>query len=124
VAEEEKKEKKITLEQFRAWLEGVEEMQEDAWAPDVRQWAKIRRRIDNIEGTTNVAQPQQVLNAPQYHQPVAQVSAFDPIVPPDRPAPVVDMSQNAPIANDPSGKRAVKTPDIDTTAGDYNSAFE
>lgn len=116
--------KKITLEQFRAWLEGVEEMQEEGWAPDVRQWTKIRSRIDNIESTpVQQAVPQQVMHAPQPFTPPAS-SAFDQVKPQSTPAPRVDMSSNAPIANDPSGKMPVKTPDIDTTTGEYESAFE
>ena len=38
----------ITLEQFRAWLAGVEDMQEDGWTPSAAQWRKIRSKIDEI----------------------------------------------------------------------------
>lgn len=38
----------ITLEQFRAWLAGVEDMQEEGWTPSASQWNKIRSKIDEI----------------------------------------------------------------------------
>jgi len=119
---EDKKEKTITLEQFRAWLEGVEEMQEEGWAPDVRQWTKIRERIDMIQSTPS--QPQQVVHAPQPTQqtffPPPQQSVFEPQ---GEPPPKVKLNPQAPIADDPTGKIPVKTPDIDSTKG-YESTFE
>ena len=44
-----KKTKTITLENFRSWLEGVEEMQEEDWVPSAAQWKTIRKKIDSIE---------------------------------------------------------------------------
>lgn len=38
----------ISLEQFRAWLAGVEDMQDDGWTPSASQWNKIRSKIDEI----------------------------------------------------------------------------
>lgn len=39
----------MTLEQFRAWLSGVEDMQDDDWTPSPTQWKKIRSKFDEIE---------------------------------------------------------------------------
>ncbi len=41
--------KSISLIEFKMWLEGVEEMQENGWTPDARQWLRIRSKIDAIE---------------------------------------------------------------------------
>ena len=119
----------ITLEQFRAWLEGVEEMQEDGWAPDVRQWTKIRERIDRIVsggGSANLTFPNHPVIPTQpavFNAPVpAAPSVLEQLT--DKPAPAMKMSPNAPIADDPTGKRPVKAPDIDTSDGNYSSAFE
>ena len=45
------KKKKITqtVAEFRAWIEGIEEMQEASWHPSAAQWKKIRTRIDTIQ---------------------------------------------------------------------------
>ena len=40
--------KKQTLAEFRAWLEGVEEISGANWVPDKDQWKLIRDRIDKI----------------------------------------------------------------------------
>ena len=41
--------KKVTLAEFHAWLEGVEEMHADDWCPDANQWKVIRNKIKTIE---------------------------------------------------------------------------
>lgn len=38
----------ITLDQFRSWLQGVEDMQTEDWAPNADQWKVIREKIDLI----------------------------------------------------------------------------
>lgn len=44
-----KTERKITLKEFRSWLEGVEAvMTQKAWSPDAAQWKAIRNKIDQI----------------------------------------------------------------------------
>lgn len=40
--------KKQTIGQFKAWIEGVEELQSNDWCPDANQWNLIRSRIDRI----------------------------------------------------------------------------
>lgn len=40
--------KPITLIEFRAWLEGVEELQDTDWSPSNEQWNLIRKKIDYI----------------------------------------------------------------------------
>ena len=43
------KRKRVTLNEFRSWLEGVEELQADEWAPTKEQWKLIRVKIDSIK---------------------------------------------------------------------------
>lgn len=128
---EDKKEDKvtlITLDQFRAWLEGVEEMQEDGWTPDVRQWTKIREKIDMIRSQPAPAQPAPFVPHPAANVPVQQTvpppSAFDQVTTQPAPRAPIQLNPDAPIANDPTGKVPVKAPDIDTSDGNYKSSFE
>lgn len=45
------KRKRITLSEFRAWLQGVEELQPKGWSPNTEQWKLIRDKIDAITET-------------------------------------------------------------------------
>jgi hypothetical protein len=115
---------KITVREFRCWLQGVEEMQEDGWTPSATQWAKIREKIDNIaDSPTKPAQQE----APPVRyatpsgvppqQPQGPVTlAAPPSLPPPRsaaPNPLLATGGNTPI----------KTPDIDTSGKGYESNF-
>lgn len=62
----------ITAREFKIWLEGVEEMQDDEWIPSSVQWKKIREKISNIEDTVVPQAPTQ-----QYAQPTSFAPAFD-----------------------------------------------
>lgn len=44
-----KKTKKISLIEFKAWLDGIEEMQPEGWSPNAEQWKTIRNKFDLIE---------------------------------------------------------------------------
>ncbi len=65
------KKKEVTLTEFQAWLEGVEELQAKDWSPDATQWKLIRNKIKNIVAPEPVAAP---------------VAAEPPMVFPGRPA--------------------------------------
>lgn len=41
-----------TVEQFKAWLDGIEEMQPKNWAPDAEQWKTIRKKINTLRDVT------------------------------------------------------------------------
>lgn len=58
--------KKLSLKDFKMWLEGVEEMQSEGWTPTPEQWNKIRSKIDIIEETVVIPNTQQV--SPPYKQ--------------------------------------------------------
>jgi hypothetical protein len=47
----------ITLDTFRAWLSGVEEMSDDDWHPNKTQWDRIRSKIDLIVETKSASAP-------------------------------------------------------------------
>jgi hypothetical protein len=42
------KKKKYTLNEFQAWLTGIEEIQPDDWHPTSDQWRLIRERMNGI----------------------------------------------------------------------------
>lgn len=141
-----KKKKKISLNEFRAWLEGVEELQPEGWSPSGEQWQLIREKFDSIvedprpasktRAEAPVAQPQPV---PQ-HQPVPQgPPQHRPAPPPmamgpselESVAPDVEMTPAArqalegrmpSVQQSPDGK--LKTPNIDISDGEYRSSFD
>lgn len=39
----------LTLAEFKAWLNGVSDMQETSWSPNREQWEKIKSQIERIE---------------------------------------------------------------------------
>jgi len=125
----------ISLEEFRAWLQGVEEMQEDDWAPNTTQWKKIREKIDNIAASQQAFVPypthQPMSQGVIHHQPQPGVLMQDEeggVIPGPSaldtqlraPTKNIELNPDAPIAK---GQEQVKTPNIDTADGDYKSAF-
>jgi hypothetical protein len=107
----------LSVLEFKAWLEGVEDMQGATWIPSKEQWKKIRSKIqllaDTIEQPGYIQQqqlyPQQLY---PYHQPAtslepsASVNLLPTVTPPGL-APIE-------LSND-IGKV--------TDAGDYLSPF-
>ena len=138
--------KKYSLAEFKAWLEGVEEIQPNDWVPDANQWKMIREKIGAIveapppppanQGGGRVAGN----GPPLVRQPVQPQRPFIPpdsslAVTGDIPNPMTggepDISPAAKaalagklpteIATDPS--KGSKTPNIDTMNGNYESNF-
>lgn len=74
--------KKQTIEQFKSWIEGIEELQPDGWHPDDKQWKLIRSRIDRIIEPEAVSSPerrmQDVSSISPYITPPPQVPAGVP----------------------------------------------
>ena len=94
-----KKSSSNTLEMFKAWLSGVEEMQGPDWTPTAEQWKKIRNKIDEIEDeqpTSQQLQPQFPLPIPHLiqtpgQQPAYMHSGLQPApIDPNNPPPVGD----------------------------------
>jgi hypothetical protein len=136
--------KQLTLNQFKSWLEGVEEMQGDDWTPSPEQWKKIRLKIslvldeaDDLESIVRRVlaisgnlQSIPINNSPPVSRqfdaapgPVAVPVGgsgldADPLgVPNAAGAPrfQTTMEGQAPIPT--------KTPNIDTSHGGYTSTF-
>lgn len=70
--------KTISLGKFKAWLEGVEEMQDEGWTPSEIQWKKIRDKIELIEELKDSESPWDNASYPTIPQPQA------PFIPPHR----------------------------------------
>lgn len=123
------KRKRVTLNEFRAWLEGVEELQPEGWCPSADQWKLIRAKIDNIKD-----EAVKVLATPGVPQQFAipQQPAVNSGVPPGVPAPPmvggvpggnIDMTPEAKnmLSGNATGKTL--TPNIDTSDGKFQSSF-
>ncbi len=125
----------ITVKEFKMWINGILEMQDDGWTPDLRQWTKILNKIGDIADTVD----QHPVQLNGYATP----STFEPL---DSAIPKTNLdshitqapsglqtvipnyttpqstSLSGPFAGD-SSNVPVKTPHIDSTGG-YSTPFE
>jgi hypothetical protein len=112
--------KQITIKDFKMWLEGVEEMQDENWTPSPTQWKRIREKIDSITETQNTL--------PQQPRPV-QRSMMEPnnfpLPPSNLPVPPQPSPSTInPLFGSPDSGIPAKTPAVDTTDGKpYKSSF-
>lgn len=120
----------ITLKEFKMWLQGVEEMQDSAWVPNPTQWQRIREKINTIE---EVTQPAVQQGPVQQYSPIpghaiqhvqadvysGQAMVPQSTIPSGPPSPPPHSLFGAPdnIA------MPARTPNIDTTNGQYSSHF-
>lgn len=121
--------KNISVKEFKMWLEGVEEMQEEGWTPNSTQWVRIRDKIRIIEETTGgFVQPQ---FGPRQ-QPVGQPPAPAPMPVMQAPHQFAPAGMTSLTPPEPAGRSPltggpttipIKTPDIDTSNGGYRSSF-
>jgi predicted transcriptional regulator len=118
------KRKKVTLNEFKAWLEGVEELQPKNWSPSSEQWKLIRTKMDYIIIPPE-AQQSRVPN-PMVPPQLQQIPGMVP-APPVGGIPansIVDMSAEAKKMLGGSSDGKHPTPNIDTSDGNFNSSFE
>lgn len=131
------KNKDVTLAEFQAWLEGVEEVQPKDWCPDAKQWKLIRNKIRNIVVPEPVV-PEAPMHFPGQPAP-RPVAAPSPAVPssipglppaPEVPGSIPDFEVTAPteaaakLLAPSSPARPAKTPDIESDAdGKVTSPF-
>jgi hypothetical protein len=111
---------KITVNDFKNWIKGVIEMQDDDWVPDAKQWNKILTKIYEIDnGPIAPTRPPIAYQQPagpvyrepqQFIQPQPMAST---IMTPQR----TELSGPISIG---SGQLPVKTPNID---GNYDTPF-
>jgi len=117
MAAKKRKAKKVSLNEFRAWLEGIEEMQEDGWTPSAEQWNTIRDRVNHIVPDVTEKIVEKTVAAPTARvTPAPQIPART-----SAPSILQDLTPNAPKPQMVDGR--IKTPDIDTTDGEYKSGF-
>lgn len=102
------KSKQITLKEFKAWLQGVEELQSDDWHPTKEQWQKIRDKIDTIvepepnnQASSTVQQPQPAPAVPQQQTPPPPMEQVDtpPTPPPSASGGGVPTPTGPPVGN-------------------------
>ena len=139
------KTKRKTYAEFMAWLEGVESMQKDDWAPDPDQWRTIREMIGNLKPEVKEVQveapppPQpvaQFVNPPMQHQPMQQPMPAPQMAPPQsafEPPQQHPQIQRAPVPSGVSGMGrgdgvpvanvTRKDEILDTSNGEYQSEF-
>lgn len=72
--------KTISLVEFKAWLDGVEELHDSKWCPDAAQWKLIRNKIKSIDSshtivTTNSA-PE--MSAKTQHEVTTSIATKQP----------------------------------------------
>lgn len=123
------KKDKLTVKEFKMWLEGILDMQAEDWVPDSRQWKRILGKIQEVSDNTNN----------ENHAPIYPIQMF-PIessvkqtetnIQPKQFAPggmvvhtPIQMNTTAPFMGE-SGNIPVKTPNVDTSNGQYTTAFE
>ena len=114
--------KVISLDRFKSWLEGVEEMQDADWHPTAQQWRTIRDKFDLIreDEAPRAPAPQPIAAGPMpaYRQPVvAGPGAGTMEAAP--PMPDIDISPAAKAMLQGKGY----TPDVDSADGSFDSPF-
>jgi hypothetical protein len=124
--------KQITLDNFKMWLSGVEEMQIPDWFPTETQWKKIREKIDTIVDSGSVIKPQPPI---LYRESQPTQREQEQPVPPRYEGPVqfapgglshvaaAPPSNNALFGNADIPGSTVRTPNLDTSNGTYEPAF-
>ncbi|MDE1830607.1 MAG: hypothetical protein KGI25_09820 [Thaumarchaeota archaeon] len=129
--------KKLTLNEFRAWLSGVEEMQESDWTPSASQWRTIRAKIEEV---IDVPAPRQRYEEEDLEErrPRGPIRAAGPsafsapaagqMIQSPTSLSVEQSLVSAPNEATPGGVKSgglkIKTPNIDTSKGGYVAAFE
>jgi hypothetical protein len=125
------KNKKVTLNEFKAWLEGVEELQPDDWSPSYDQWELIRKKIGLIILNETIPKnvplrghERNIENSEMYPPRQDQPTGLIP-PPPVGGVPNGEVNGITPKASNmltSTGEKTI-TPDIDTTDGNYASTF-
>lgn len=128
-------EKMVSVHELKTFIDACEFIAdtEQMWVPSARQWAKIREMIRNLNDGRSVdmvgltypsAQPTMVA-------PIAppQVPTFAPPPVPAGPSVLPPVPDNLPSAPPPHSASlfavggTARTPHIDTSDGNYQSAF-
>ncbi len=136
-----KSKQKYTLNEFKAWLAGIEELNDDSWHPSKNQWDLIRDKIFNIKDvdtinsgvqhkTTQIGNDNNVpfanpvvdsyqQNIHQQNIAASNLSSIDPVNIPE-----YEITPEAKKLLYGTKSGTTKTPDIDTSGGAYSTSFE
>jgi len=110
-----KPQKSQTLAEFRAWLEGVEELQDENWSPNKSQWDLIREKINNI---VIINQP-----VPMPNMNIAPPPRIPSSIPGGIPQENLNISEEAArLLKQGTPESPKKTPEI-TDDAPFNSPF-
>lgn len=133
------KQSSMTLVEFKSWLNGLMEFQDENWAPSPEQWRSIIDKIMNLKveaveqyserpssvRTANTSVDSQQPRTPQQigsrMSSPATVEVVDVETPVSK-APRVDLSKTVPFGVPLGSANPAKTLDIDTTNG-YKSSL-
>lgn len=91
-----KQTKSLSLNEFNAWLAGVEELHPVGWSPDKEQWKRIRNKISQI----SLSPSEQEMAVRQY-RPNSNTNPFEAIAELTWPTPPSPFD-GATIVDDPS----------------------
>lgn len=113
--------KKRTLQEFKNWLEGLQEFQPDNWVPSSDQWEHIKASIAAIKESEFItSEISSIERQPSIMQPTKQYIA-----------PVQSSLDMGPVTSAPGVTQHIDmrkpdaiTTDIDTSNGNYKSDFE
>lgn len=112
-----------TVSQLKTFIEAVEFLSDQPdWIPNPRQWQKIRTMIMTLEDQVAVPGPR---SAPMQLIPSQVIPTQSPsqlMALPQSSMVYGTPSQNAPFATGVPGQ-SVRTPNIDTSSGSYDSPF-
>jgi hypothetical protein len=130
---------KITIKEFKMWLEGVIEMQDDGWTPDPKQWTKILEKIHNINEESGTSKANRGAAREesyyQYHAPIVHSPLMDPSIQIDDSVPqqpiyagpsrLSHAAPARPVGHNVFGNNMypAQTPNIDTASESYTPPF-
>lgn len=117
------KNKVVTVRDLQTFIDAVEfASDQEEWVPSAKQWKRIRQMIDDLdEAPAPVPAPVQ---QPVYHQPAPihhAPSGFGQG--PANPTYSAPVQTSLPPLFGTGGAVPARTPDIDTTNGQYSSSF-
>lgn len=136
---------KISVSEFKKWLEGVQSMQEADWHPNAKQWSMIVTEINKIDETIGVVEkaPTSPTNNPAYsghlHSPTPPQQQIQQQIQQQTPIPTgarLDLPgndgtkqntqprpRNDTLLRPTTGVGTVSVPIVNTEDGTHESAF-
>ena len=111
-------ERSLTINDFKMWISGIEEMQEDSWSPSPSQWRRIREKIDLI-----IVEVKHVESQPQSSNPYerAYVAPISTPASAFERAPVLSVGVPSGVPMATGDGQTIKTPSSNTTG--YKTQF-